>query len=412
MAVLSLRSSRIGNLCLEDVKNIERQFPALTPDGDQCWAVAGGGATKFLLEARKAVGYDFQDETVEDVRRHKDLDISVFRPEMSKLRIEHPHEIFRAEFWKTPKRCNYRKENPNYTGFFIEMLTDWYFGFPPPILEETVKVYLPEAVVYTLVPEYIIASRLFDISPPREGIDDEDSRRLQAKFFLNEERIVRAAQRSVFGFMPESLLVEFIREKKEDLISQTIIAEVCNRFPMVYEALPVTSHIARCLLLFRPDDLRNQRFTQAIRLADELLDGKPSWKNSSALYTMLIMLVYGQSYGLSQAIKKSVGSLMEIYAGHAHHRYLGQVAHLCKGLIDLEGELIALRMGYLYKELAERTLSAFCKTAFRNVLSAGLDGTNKKLKALREPLDAWKVLATFTNLIGWRSWTKHNGVTP
>jgi hypothetical protein len=400
----------MGNLDMDDIRNVERRFPMITPDGRICWAVAGGGATKFLLESHCVVGYEINDKNVRDVRIHKDLDISVFLPEQCQLRLVYPHEIYRTVFCSPPKRCNYKTKKQNYTGFFVELLTDWFFGFPPPAPKDTAKVYLPEAVVYTLSPEYVIASRLFDISPPRKGVDDEDVLRLRAKFVLDEELIVRTVQRGVFGFLSEPTLTEIVHEGNEVLLDCLMKNEIKTRFPNILATIPLTSDMARRLLLFCPGDLNTDRFALACKLADEQHEEWSCWVKTTELRFVLIMLNYGQRNGLSTTVKLTVKSFMEIISLSANHaQYAGIAAHFCKGLIDLEVALANHSLNHIYQELAERTLSAFCKTAFRTVLNAGLAGTNNKLRALCEPWDAYDVLATFSNLIGWRGFARKHG---
>lgn len=265
---LKRKDGVMGDLDDRDIKNLTRQFPM--EDGKRpCWAVGGGGAAKYLLRAETVKSISGQQirtlwPSYDDGRPHKDLDVVVFRPDRSgKIRLEFPHEIYRSAFYGPLQRCAYRKNDAELSGFFVEFLTGWYFGFPPPTEADAVHTESAGFRAWTLSPEYLIASLTFHAKPPRVQ-DDEVIQRLRQRFPIDWERVVALAKSSQFGFLSEMQLLDHVMHGKRGAPHHWITEHVTKRLPTLTASVEPRFHRAMLVLPDSADSDEGRRILREV----------------------------------------------------------------------------------------------------------------------------------------------------
>ncbi len=395
----------MGVLGFEDIENLSKYFPPTTPSGQVCWAVSGGGAVKFLIEANEVVGRKTVGWPNKHSRDHKDLDVAVFFPDHSRLKLERPHEIYRVCFWEKPVRCDYRTEAVQ-TGFYIELLTDYNFGFPPPTAAEIVLAHGDDGDVYCLSPEYIVASRLFHPRTPRPDIDDQDVANLKARFELDLDLVVAAVARSHYSFLSRDRVNELALGNRYQEITQDIDDELKRRFISLPESclnggLP---YIRRSLLCFKQGDLNREVMSQGISAGDHLT--RPYQKQEGCVH-WLWAIAFALYHNGGQYDRKLAKAITHHLKGATEGEpALGMSVEFCLGLHRLKEALAARSMSAEFNRMVYRLTLRFFETHYRNVFLAELNTISSRLADAPNEDAAVLRLRDFLRFAGWRSWTK------
>lgn len=258
----------MGDLCDLDIKNLTRQFP-MENGGRPCWAITGGGAAKYLLQAE--VVRDFHGKCLQtnvapydDGRPHKDLDVVVFQPKQSgRIRLEFPHELYWTTSYGPLQRCAYQKNDADLNGFFVEFLTGWHFGFVPPSITSAVRTESNGFRVWTMSPEYLIASFAFHARPPRPQ-DREAIQRLTQMFKIDWDRVIALTQLSQFAFLSKFQIMEVAFHGKHDMLDEAITTHVTERLPRL--AASTKPHLHRALLTLpeTADEVEHQSMLRGV----------------------------------------------------------------------------------------------------------------------------------------------------
>lgn len=237
-----------------DLENLAKRFPMEGASGMPNWVLGGGVAVTTLIQAEAVTGRSPLCPPMSG-RDHKDLDVSVFSSKVvTGLPLEHPHEIYCAQNFGRPVRCAYHARNSYPSGFYFELLRGQYFGFPPPTLWDVVEVQHGGKHLWTLSPEYIIASRCFSHAPLRGGVDDRDVMDLQQRFLVNETTLAAIVRRSPMRFLTEETIMRLISDPMVEADILDAITPELERLhgPRVHE---MPAAMRRSLLLFGRGDL-------------------------------------------------------------------------------------------------------------------------------------------------------------
>jgi len=225
------RPQEPSELNLEDVLNLRRRHPQKQREQPNVqWAIAGGGAVKFLLEATEVAGREIKDSSVQDKRHHKDLEVYLFGEENFHGRVHYPLDLFGVDSQGPLQRINYTAETVPAFGFFIEAMKEFYYGFMNPTEKDIVSLSVEGHSVYSLSPEFLLASKIFHTSGIREGIDDEDAIQLAAKFQLDEKYLSQLLKNTQFSFLEEGIIgnIEELLRGKE--LYSIVSEEVKKRY--------------------------------------------------------------------------------------------------------------------------------------------------------------------------------------
>lgn len=382
----------MGNLSAADIDNLKRHFPPQDPSGRPNWAVAGGGAVKYLLTAQRIEGVrSGYGSPVEDDRIHKDLDVAVFNPRPAKLRIVYPHEIFRCEFHGTPRRCNYREAEANPTGFYFELFTGYHFGFVPPRVEDAVLCRSWDEAVWVLRPEYIIASRLFALAPVRPGIDDRDVRRLCARFEIDALKVLGYVAESAYGFIPPDEVVRHIVQPDLNPLDRLVTARVAESFPDIVGRFPAAHHR---MLLRLHDAVGEAELGSAHDLALREF-GHHRYSELSGWAAAFLLCVDGPEDAEVRKVVDTSGYV--IYRHDELYFRLG--AEFLQGMRRLKCCLETARCGHLYRELAPRATAFFIRTPYKQVILSVLATQPFRLADCSCQDEVLEKLGLLTNLV-------------
>ncbi len=391
-----------SGLCEKDIKNLIKYFPSGSGHSPASanWAVIGGGATKFLLEAEWVGGAKVFRPPRASPRTHKDLDIYAFKPGACKIPLDRPHEILRVLFWKRPKKYDYRERDPNQLCFCIEVLRgSTCFGFPPPRRRDIVHVRMSSGLsCWAVRPEYIVATRLFSHLPVREE-DLVDVEQLRQRFTLNVDVLVEIVRRGPFQCLPEDELRHLCERLSTKDIEAAAKAIVESRFNCVANDEEIASW-ARGLLVFRADEWSLPRF---VRMREDL--------QATQLESFDAHMSLAVALALNQLIEIPPRWLMNLFRPSSKRRALRVPPKpLCLRFlrygIDFERTLAEVGMGQIYAQLLPRLFKAFCQTAFKYVFLAELATMSEHLLRARTHKNRLAILQRFLTFIGWPSWRK------
>lgn len=296
MQLLQTQRSRMpSGLELKDVLNIRNRYPQTKRNGQVNWAVAGGGAAKFLLDADKVKQRKIKNPNIKDGRKHKDLEVYLFGEENLKGKSKNPLDIFGVNFFGPLIHLDY-SDNESWLGrgFFIEALKGFYYGFPLPTEQDAVKTRVNNKGIYTLSPEFIIASKLFGVKGLREGIDDVDSLNLLKKFYVDKEKLEQLAKLSKFSFIGKdeiSNLEELVESKDyyevvADRIKQKYSESGLDLEDMSYDCLAsLLEHSPESFKSFQTEE---KLYSELRHFAEEFRDrsSNKSEKEMSIIYLL------------------------------------------------------------------------------------------------------------------------------
>lgn len=263
MMMMALRqeigSPRRGpGLVIDDLANIRKRYSQTDKKtGKANWAVACGGAAKFLLDANSVRGREFKNPEVTDKRRHKDLEIYLFNDNVLKT-SKNPLDLYYVEFWGPLKEVDYSQETIP-AGFYVETLRGYYFGFQLPTEKDVVQLSIGNKVPYNgLSPEFVIASKLFHTRPTREE-DEEDSLNLLEKFCIDNQRLSELIKSTKFR---DVVREDEIRHLDEFLLSGDYHEKLSERIRELYSesGLDVENMDFNCLVTlldYKPESFRD-----------------------------------------------------------------------------------------------------------------------------------------------------------
>lgn len=408
MMKLEQRAPVACELSIRDVFNVARCFRRQYSDRLPDWAVGGGGAVKFLIEALSVIGSKTRNPPIDDTRSHKDLDIVVFDPAGSSKYLEHPLEIYHTYNWGPLVRCKYRLHEIPKWEFFVEMMTDYYNGFTPPHREETTFVTTREReCLWTLSPEYIIVSRLFHTRVIRSGIDDSDAKLLQDRFDLELEKIMVVVRRSNLAFLSEDCVMQAVFGKNYHDLEVAIEREAGERFGSVSDEFS-QSFLSRGLLAFSPSFFEQQmvreKFELARRIMNELADFSLSDSNL-AFWTVFFAIYHLDEVKWSVQMRKALEGLLGPFQ-YVPESGLALAMDFCQGLGELREELKLRNLGSIFPTMVPIMFRHFCGNMFRVVLLSELSTLRERMRNLegREAVEGH--LRMLMNLTGARNWRK------
>ncbi len=396
----------MGNLDFEDVQNVARRLlPWPSSDGLPGWVIAGGGAVKFLLASTHTSGYTLdQPGFISSGRTHKDLDLVVFKPELCRKPLSLRHEIFQTICGGPFRRCAYHRAEPDYSGFFVEVLHHWYFGFPPPLQGDVALTTTEDGPLWTLSPEYIVASRLFDVRGIRHGEDDEDVRRLRAKYRLDYETIFSIVQRGSFAFLEKSAVFYVIENDAEVDLRDSIAQALMRRLPEGAAAvIPNHPALHRALLLFPSGTFEMERLMHAFAVADKIVAIKFTVKlaQEHALVCALALVLYHSTFSyLPPRIRTLIAEKMVPHCADTLIPCLLQFSHSA-----LQLKQVFYQHGWIrtWSTLFDGLFPFFFKTDFKNVVIAELYAFAEELQTL-DAEQARLRLHSFMQFLGWKKW--------
>lgn len=362
----------MGCLSFRDIENLKSHFPDENPSGRPNWAIAGGGAVMCLLEAPSIDGLDTPYGNPDpDQRGHKDMDVAVFSPHAAKLKIVYPHELYRCEFFRKPRRCNYREQEANPTGFYFELFTDYHFGFVPPSAADAVRCRCGEGSVWSLCPEYVIASRIFGLAPIRPGVDDRDIDALGRRFHLDPARLDAYVARSHYSFLRPDVTAHIVLKQEYGLLNQATLEELAPRYPRLLPVFPADA--GYLLLRLKDSPLDERTLLEAHELAVEKL-GHSRYSPASAWATAFCLCT---GVGDEELVSQLDTLSYEIYRHDALFLRLG--AQFLEGMSGLETALTKAHCNGLYRKLVPRLARYFIKTPFKQVILSVLPLQAKRL---------------------------------
>jgi len=405
---------KMGNLSLDDVDNLKKRFPMATPEAIN-WVVAGGGAVKFLLTANFVHRHGNNLPFVESLRDHKDLDIYVFQSENSCWKIRYPLEIIGTFWGNTYKQFNYNERDIDFSQFFIELLTAYYYGFPiPELQQDTTSLLIDDNHLFTLTPEYLIASRLFNARGIRKGIDDVDVKALIGKFHIDVSRIHQIVKKGSFPFFTE----EMIREILQSGNFTSIDAEIKTRAEEVFRHLPHQTRPINSDLLYRnlfkiaESGINEKRFRCAVNFVSSNICITTSPESTDKLFWTFVFFAYhldNQKYK-KRLYKKIQEVATGINTNERHNTWFAIAAETCQALTEFRESLVRKEMELEFEHLAARFIERLFETQFRNVLLAELNFIPSKLAKCREVPEVHNIIQRFAKLIGWRGWKPQGGL--
>ncbi|GEM_PF-5222466 len=399
--MLRLMCPIAASLELTDIWNLKQQFTVNANTSTPDYAIAGGGAVKVLLAAETIRGYAPKLAPMESQRQHKDLDVYVFEPRTCRLTLFYPHEIYSGEEHGRFRRCKYRAA-PEETAFFIELMTGYYFGFPPPCPTDATVCNLEKQNVWTLTPEYLVASRFFSTQPLR-AVDITDVLGLRQRFDLNRQSIREIVSHSALGFLPPELVVRSLDTLDMTVCDLAIKTELTARFPFI-GSLSLSEDQARSWLDFAADDLDHERFLTAFSTASRILHDHGIRHDADGLKS-LTFLVYALDGDMSEATLKTVLKRVEEFPNYFTDRealYKLSLQFL-KRVIQLKKRLNKLRLQTYSAQLAQILVMQFITTDYHHVLLAELTLLEAKLKSCACWDEVRIQLVKLFNLIGQRT---------
>lgn len=405
----------MGELCYDDIANVAQHFPMQAPDGSVCWAVAGGGAVKFLLEANAVANYQILVGRGFPQRHHKDLDIAVFQPAYCQRRLKRPLEIFWTAYWGPLQRYNYSVRKPFMTGFCVEMLTGYYYSFPPPLPTEIVYVETPEGSLWTLTPEYIIASRLFHTREIRDEIDDRDVRSLRTRFALDTNKIAAVVGRSACAFIPPMTIEQAVMRDEYRGVERAITEEIMQQFShlatsKLFNGGDIPPLIHRSLIGLHPQELSVAGIRTAIEKARQFHEELSKRNDDGAQwFWALVFALYHLEVTIPLPLKRAINECLRlsVYKGGSA---LSLAVELCQALYSFRAGLAQTRLTPEFPAAVLHILQRFFTTQFRNVLIAELATMGDKLSSAPDKDAAQERLGEFLSFVGWPSWRRKRGV--
>ena len=265
------------DLRLEDVLNIRDRYSPQKRGGEVRWVVLGGGAVKFLLEAEQVTGRAIARPDIADSRDHKDLDIYCFGNENLRGLATLPLEVFGVDNQGPLRRLDYRKMGIPKFAFFVEVGRGYNFGFQLPSQTDVTEVTIDNEQVYTVSPEFAIASRLFDTRGVRieDGLgDEEDAKRLFERFDIDLDDLYRLRLATPFSILPSN-----VTENLELLLNKGVFRRIVSDCVRArYESSDVSvgelEHNALVSLLdYSPDELKDdidpEHLSRLVELTDD-----------------------------------------------------------------------------------------------------------------------------------------------
>ncbi len=348
-----------------DLLNLLKWFPMEMHGTGPNWVVGGGVAVELLVQAEEVNGRVVHPQFPCERREHKDLDVYVFNASPARFRLEHPHELYRTWCFGRPERCDYQSDEVG-NGFFIELLSGAFFGCPPPTVEDTVWIRVGKRRVWTLSPEYIIATRCFSTGSIREDTDDVDVTNLVRRLSLQPDRLISIVRQGLFHFLsPEEVMNAIdIRESPvtEYRMQDAIHAELERRFGDDYDLIPYEGR--RSLLLFKKDELPMEKLKERI---DDMMHA-----------------VFGLAYKdrvaavcLSEAGRFPLGVYEPLLENACRHRPLRTAIDWLATIRRFERE--ASRTGHPMEGAAGFLTNRFMRTAFLNIYLAKLSWAGETL---------------------------------
>ncbi len=360
--------------------------------GEPNWVLGGGVAVGTLIQAETVKGRSFLCPPMPD-REHKDLDVYVFSSTATQLRLEHPHEIYCAQNFRRPVRCAYHARDDRPLGFYFELLRGYYFGFPPPTRQDVMQVELGGKRLWTLSPEYIIASRCFSHAPLRPETDDRDVADLRRRFSINDVSLAAIVKRSPMRFLTGKAIRHLSRDPlvEGDMI-EMIFPELERRHGRLVRNLP--SSTWRSLLLFQRGDLDLRRLSDYV----EAETGKGE-----------------EDVGLAVALMCQVwrscesGSLLRLAREMCARRRFP--AHLVLQLLFLTQSFVHIcrRIGWKFDGVEAALGQEFLKTDYTHVFLAKLDWAVTSLRTvftgdMEASMRILHELFTFMRKPNWQKW--------
>ncbi len=301
---------RDADLCLDDVLNVRKRYGSQS-EGDRIkWAVLGGGAVKFLLDADHVEGRETQNQHIHDGRQHKDLDLYLFGDENLKGLAYLPLEVFAVDNLGPLRRLNYHRVKVPKNSFFVETARGYNFGFQTPSQEDIVAVDIESERIYTVSPEFAIASRLFDTSGLRhtdEGrIDEEDAEKLYDKFRIQSREVRRLQMATPFSFLPEEFVYALPSHLRERTFEPTVAAAIKTKYRNSgLDLEQMTYNELVSLLNYSPMGFQNDINQDHFRVIVERMQDGPS----------------NQKPGTLLAVRYLLGSLSQDLVEGAIHEY-------------------------------------------------------------------------------------------
>ena len=380
-------------LDLEDVLRLARTFPREGADGSPNWAVAGGGAVQFLLDAEKVNGktVSLERRRLACDREHKDLDVSVFHPEASRFRIDHPHEIICMMYRGKFERLNYRSPVAGYrAGFFIELMTDSHFGFLPPTRRDVVHLDVDGENIWTLSPEYITASKYFHLWPVRQE-DALDVRNLRKVYDLDWDRIRELVQQTPLAFLDPAELRYFVEGGEMIALQRRIKSAVVDRHPYLRQ-LPVDACAMRSYLWLASSEFSEEEMYVALARAQDFIDEVKADKNES---------LWPIAFGLLACPPRIPRKLIKkLYRNRVHFWPEHLAVQFFRGMLDLRNALSAKGKAARFEEIAPYLFCRYLLTTVIHVLLAELDGTARRIREATDREEVDRLADRFQAFIG------------
>lgn len=349
-----------------DLKNLSRHFPMMGAAGMPNWVLGGGVGVAALIEADQVEGYVPRDVSLEG-REHKDLDVYVFEPLAARLMLEHPHEIYCARNFRRPIRCVYHDHDSCMQGFCFELLQGYYFGFPPPERRDVVAVRREGETLWSLSPEYIIASRCFSHAPLREQEDAGDVGSLRRRLPVKEARLASIVRRSHMGHLSANAITELscapYREQKfHDAIAPELVRRHSER------VLELPSEIWRALLMFGRTELNVEAI---LSFFNEEMSARRAMDRCHAVGIALMR----EAYGPFESTERHREIIETCWQRRSAVHLMPQLLFLVRAFLRS-----ARRVGWRFEGMESFICREFLATDYMHVFLAKLEWTVQSLE--------------------------------
>ncbi len=347
-----------------DINDLNSIFPMGVKKPN--WALTGGGAVHYLLKS-KNIAHKTYPRHVYTEREHKDMDVVVFAPNKTKLILEHPHEIYWKYSADEIERCNYSLPyDRRFSVFCIEFLTHCHFGFPPPYISETVFCQDDKTKVWCVSPEYIVASKLFHYLPPREGIDDVDCYRLNAKFKFNPKTLEKIVKRSPMRFLNQEQIAQLAKNCDSVKIQQLAVEELLSRFPFL-QKVDIDPKYLLGYLLLSPKILTKEKFQSTLTVTESITE---NWDMPAKIGLLnLIYTLNDQDQHLFLTESEELQQLFFEDSNSPIFRISFEYLALIHALKD---EFLRIGHEQLFSPFAKNTAIGFLETDYLHVLISAM----------------------------------------
>ncbi len=281
-----LRAPRPSIMNMKDIDNVRKRYPQ-KKEGTLKWVVAGGGASKLLIEGM-ARGRTIRNVRVEeDMRSHKDLDLFLFNGEDFEGKCRYPHEIFGVDNYGPLKSIDYSKGHADYF-FYVETMRGCYIGFFPPEKSDVIEIKVGRNWVQALSPEFVIASKIFSTHGIREE-DLDDVKWIIRKYRIEHDYLEKLMIKSKFALVCDRKMIENIENLIEDgKYTDTVSERIMGRFPDPFVFDLNYNSLASLLDYYGVDPLAVS--LQGAFLLEQAAKNEKDFMNPNALLSMRYLL--------------------------------------------------------------------------------------------------------------------------